>query len=79
LACASRFLPVCWPDAITPGGRSVGWRRPSHQLAKEPKIIGWIKTAERFVDPDTGQPVDVLYNPGSGERQYLSQESDKKA
>ena len=39
---------------------------------------GWVKTAERFVDPDTGQPVDVFYNPTSGERQYVSQEPPGK-
>jgi hypothetical protein len=40
---------------------------------------GWVKTAERFIDPDTGQPVDVFYNPASGERQYVSQEPPKKS
>jgi hypothetical protein len=38
---------------------------------------GWIKTAERFIDPDTGRPVDVFYNPTSGERQYVSQDEKK--
>ena len=38
---------------------------------------GWVKTAERFVDPDTGQPVDVFYNPATGERQYVSQGGKK--
>ncbi len=40
---------------------------------------GWVKTAERFVDPDTGQPVDVFYNPASGERQYVSQQPPQRA
>jgi hypothetical protein len=38
---------------------------------------GWVKTAERFIDPDTGRPVDVFYNPASGERQYVSQDEKK--
>jgi hypothetical protein len=38
---------------------------------------GWVKTAERFIDPDTGRPVDVFYNPASGERQYVSQDRKK--
>lgn len=40
---------------------------------------GWVKTAERFIDPDTGQPVDAFYNPTTGERQYVSQDPEKKA
>lgn len=35
---------------------------------------GWVKTDERFVDPNTGETVDVFYDPASGERQYVSQQ-----
>jgi hypothetical protein len=38
---------------------------------------GWVKTGERFVDPDTGETVDVFYEPTSGERQYVSQRADR--
>ncbi|HTJ64740.1 MAG TPA: hypothetical protein VL899_13120 [Alphaproteobacteria bacterium] len=31
---------------------------------------GWTDTGERFVDPETGKTVKVLYNAASGERQY---------
>src|SRR5215208_6228925 len=37
-------------------------------LLREKPGAGWVKTAERFIDPDTGQPVDVFYNPASGGR-----------
>ncbi len=47
-------------------------------LLRERPGAGWVKTAERFIDPDTGQPVDVFYNPATGERQYVSQEPRKK-
>jgi hypothetical protein len=30
----------------------------------------WQPTGERFVDPETGQNVEVLYDPQSGERRY---------
>lgn len=30
----------------------------------------WQPTGERFVDPTTGQRVDVYYNPETGERDY---------
>ena len=47
-------------------------------LLRERPGAGWVKTAERFIDPDTGQPVDVFYNPTSGERQYVSQDPERK-
>ena len=47
-------------------------------LLRERPGTGWVKTAERFIDPDSGKPVDVFYNPSSGERQYVAQEPEKK-
>ena len=32
---------------------------------------GWQSTGERFVDPSTGEPVQVLFNPHTGERRYV--------
>ena len=46
-------------------------------LRERPGTV-WVKTAERFIDPDSGKPVDVFYNPSSGERQYVAQEPEKK-
>jgi hypothetical protein len=37
--------------------------------------VGWTRTGERFVDPDSGQTVDVFYNAGSGERRYVKAQS----
>jgi hypothetical protein len=34
----------------------------------------WQPTGERFLDPTTGKPVEVLYDPGSGERRYESKD-----
>jgi hypothetical protein len=31
----------------------------------------WQRTAERFVDPATGDTMEVYYDPASGERRYL--------
>ena len=47
-------------------------------LQRERPGAGWVKTAERFIDPDSGQAVDVFYNPASGERQYVAQEPERK-
>jgi hypothetical protein len=44
-------------------------------LGKKPGP-GWVKTTERFVDPDSGKTVDVFYEPSSGERQYVSQDPE---
>jgi hypothetical protein len=31
----------------------------------------WERTGERFVDPQTGQHMEVQYDPRSGERRYI--------
>jgi hypothetical protein len=33
----------------------------------------WVRTDERFVDPQTGKTVTVYERPGSGERKYVSE------
>ena len=33
---------------------------------------GWEPTGERFIDPQTGKAVQVLYHPQTGERRYVS-------
>jgi hypothetical protein len=38
--------------------------------------FGWVGTDERFVDPETGKAVDVFYHPASGERRYVSRETN---
>ena len=37
----------------------------------------WQRTGERFEDPETGQIVEVLYNPDTGERRYAAVSSPK--
>ena len=44
-------------------------------LGKKPGP-GWVRTAERFVDPESGKMVDVFYEPSSGERQHVSQDPE---
>lgn len=43
-----------------------------------PLGAGWTRTKERFVDPETGKTVEVFYNATSGERQYVSPDSDRR-
>jgi len=37
----------------------------------------WQVTGERFVDPETGKNMEVLYNPRSGERRYQEIDSSR--
>ena len=32
----------------------------------------WQNTGERFIDPSSGEPVEVLFNPHTGERRYVT-------
>lgn len=38
---------------------------------------GWTRTGERFVDPDSGETVDVFYHQASGERRYVNARSQR--
>ena len=35
----------------------------------------WQRTDEKFIDPSTGQPVEVMFDPGTGERRYVAAKS----
>jgi hypothetical protein len=41
-------------------------------IQPEPPGPGWEQTAERFIDPRTGQSITVYFNPRTGERRYVS-------
>jgi len=43
------------------------WRYNNKNVASN---SDWQVTGERFVDPATGKVMEVLYDPGSGERRY---------
>jgi hypothetical protein len=45
------------------------WRY--QRLAVRPPGRGFLATAERFIDPETGRPVTVYLNPETGERRYV--------
>lgn len=44
------------------------WR---YRSIENPLSGRWQRTGERFEDPETGQTVEVLYDPDSGERRYV--------
>ena len=43
------------------------WRYVS---ARGPLSPDWVRTEERFVDPESGETLRVFYNPKTGERRY---------
>lgn len=45
------------------------WR---YRRVEERPEGSWEATGERFVDPSTGEPVEVFYDPRTGERRYVS-------
>ena len=49
-----------------------------HYRKTPPVNAQWQATGERFVDPQSGANVEVLYDPVSGERRYESSEAGRK-
>jgi len=43
------------------------WR---YVTSRGPLTGDWVRTEERFVDPESGQTLRVFYNPKTGERRY---------
>ena len=37
----------------------------------------WQPTDEKFIDPSTGEPVEVMFDPQTGERRYVAGKSDR--
>jgi hypothetical protein len=48
--------------------RRGGYKR---QPLDAPPGPDWVKTEERFVDPSSGETLDVWFQPASGERAYV--------
>ena len=48
--------------------RKGGYKR---QPLAAPPGPGWQRTEERFVDPNTGETLEVWFDPASGERAYV--------
>lgn len=48
------------------------WR---YRRIEEPTNSRWQRTEEKFIDPSTGEPVDVMFDPRTGERRYVAGKS----
>jgi hypothetical protein len=44
------------------------WR---YRRIEEPLNGRWQRTDEKFIDPSTGNPVEVMFDPRTGERRYV--------
>jgi hypothetical protein len=48
------------------------WR---YRHLEEPPADHWQRTGEQFIDPSTGDPVEVMFDPRTGERRYVAGKS----
>jgi hypothetical protein len=48
------------------------WR---YRRIEEPSNGHWQRTEEQFIDPSTGDPVEVMFDPRTGERRYVAGKS----
>jgi len=48
--------------------RSGGYKR---QPLDAPPGPDWVRTEERFIDPTSGEPLEVWFHPSSGNRAYV--------
>lgn len=53
--------------------RSGGYKR---QPLDAPPGPDWVRTGERFIDPSSGETLDVWFHAKSGERVYVRTRSD---
>jgi hypothetical protein len=45
------------------------WR---YRRIEEPPKGQWQRTGEKFLDPSTGDPIEVMFDPRTGERRYVT-------
>ncbi len=48
------------------------WR---YRRIEAPPEGDWQRTGEQFIDPSSGDPVEVMFDPRTGERRYIARES----
>jgi hypothetical protein len=79
LACAGIVLIACGVHA--PGWQALGFgllvffgtlfERWRYRRIETRSGGRWQETGERFIDPSTGVPVEVMFDPATGERRYV--------
>lgn len=67
LGAPSGLPMTMWGAALLAAVLFERWRyRPSSPARPD----AWQPTGECFIDPESGRPMRVLYNPATGERRY---------
>jgi hypothetical protein len=84
---AAAILTCVGIGLITCGAHAPGWQalvigvivligtlfeRWRYRHIEEPPKGDWQRTGEQFIDPSTGDPVEVMFDPGTGERRYVT-------
>jgi hypothetical protein len=72
-------VTICWPfewplllpAALLAGGCLFERWRYRHLASTPPTGDGWVRTEERFVDPESGRLVAVYYHSATGARRYV--------
>ena len=83
LSCVGIGLIACGVHAPGWQALSIGvivligtlFERWRYRHIEEPPTGHWQRTGEQFIDPSTGDPVEVMFDPGTGERRYVAGES----
>jgi hypothetical protein len=83
LACAGIVLIACGVHA--PGWQALAlgaivligtlFERWRYRRIEKPLNGNWQRTEEQFIDPSSGEPVDVMFDPRTGERLYVAGKS----
>jgi hypothetical protein len=83
LACVGIGLVVC--GVYAPGWQALAigvivligtlFERWRYRHIEAPPMGYWQRTGERFIDPSTGEPVEVMFDPRTGERRYVAAKS----
>jgi hypothetical protein len=80
ITCAGLGLIVCgvfvpgWQALITGVIVLIGtlFERWRYRRIEEASNGRWQKTDEQFIDPTSGEPVEVMFDPRTGERRYVA-------
>jgi hypothetical protein len=83
LTCVGIGLKVC--GVYAPGWQVLGlgvivligtlFERWRYRRIEEPSNGHWQRTDEKFIDPSSGDPVEVMFDPRTGERRYVGGKS----
>jgi hypothetical protein len=60
---------LCLGAVVLIGTLFERWR---YRPIEDPSNGRWQRTDEKFIDPSTGKPVEVMFDPGTGERRYVA-------